>query len=170
MAVRESRSVMQNDTRAEDAPQARTLSPAAEFAGYAGLVPFVLAFLGVALLPDSGQRELAQRLALGYGAAILSFVGAVHWGLALARRLPFDAPIVLASILPSVVATAAVLLGGQRGLAALVGGFGLFWLYEHRRLGEALPGDYLALRRNLTLMVCATLALTAIISERAGLL
>jgi hypothetical protein len=93
----------------------------------------------------------------------------VHWGLALAGRWRWSAQVALGSILPSVVATAAVLLGGQRGLGLLVAGFGVFWVYEHRRLGEALPADYLSLRRNLSVAVCALLALTMILSERAGL-
>ena len=42
-----------------------------------------------------------------------------------------------------------------------VGAFGGFWLYEHRFLGAAiLPPAYLALRRWLTLIVCAALGLS----------
>lgn len=145
------------------------LSPLAEWIGYAGLLPFLAAMLGVGLAPDLEQRDLAQRLGIGYGAAILSFVGAVHWGLAVAGRWRWSTGIALGSIAPSVVATVAALLGGQRGLGLLVVGFGIFWVYEHRRLGEALPADYLALRRNLSVAVCAMLALTMILSERAGL-
>ena len=62
-----------------------------------------------------------------------------------------------------------MLVGGQRGLALLVAGFGLFWIYEHRRLGERLPPDYLRLRRNLSLAVCSLLALTMILSDAKGL-
>jgi hypothetical protein len=145
------------------------LSPLAEWIGYAGLLPFLGAMLGVGLAPGIEQRDLAQRLALGYGATILSFVGAVHWGLAVAGRWRWSTGVALGSILPSVVATAALLLGGQRGLGLLVVGFGFFWFYEHRRLGPSLPPDYLALRRSLTLAVCAMLALAMILSERAGL-
>jgi len=145
------------------------ISPLAEALGYAGLLPFLLALLGVGLAPDIGQRDFAQRLAIGYGAAILSFLGAVHWGLALAGRWRWSPLVAFGSILPATLATAAAMLGGQRGLGLLVVGFGMFWVYEHRRLGEALPPDYLALRRNLSVAVCLLLALTMILSERAGL-
>ncbi|MCU0759385.1 MAG: DUF3429 domain-containing protein [Steroidobacteraceae bacterium] len=145
------------------------LSPLAEWIGYAGLLPFLGAMLGVGLAPGIDQRDLAQRLGIGYGATILSFVGAVHWGLAVAGRWRWSAGVAFGSIAPSVVATLAVLLGGQRGLGLLVVGFGLFWVYEHRRLGASLPPDYVALRRTLSLAVCALLALTMILSERAGL-
>ena len=145
------------------------LTPLAEAIGYAGLLPFLAALLGVGLAPAIEQRDFAQRLGLGYGAAILAFVGAVHWGLALAGRWAWSAGVVAGSILPAVIATAALLLGGQRGLGLLVVGFGLFWVYEHRRLGAALPPDYLALRRNLSVAVCVLLALTMMLSEHAGL-
>ena len=36
-----------------------------------------------------------------------------------------------------------ILLGGQRGLALLVVGFGVFWLYEHRASAPQLPPAYL---------------------------
>ncbi len=62
------------------------LAPLASNLGHAGLLPFLVALLGVGLAPSLEVRDLAQRLAIGYGAAILSFVGAVHWGLALAGR------------------------------------------------------------------------------------
>jgi membrane-associated phospholipid phosphatase len=68
-------------------------------------------------------------------------------------------------VLPSVWAAAALLLGGSRGLALLLAGFGSFWLYESRRLDDGLPPDYLALRRQLSIAVCALLALTVLASE-----
>ena len=119
------------------------LSPLAEAAGYAGLLPLLGALLGVGLLPTFEQRDLAQRLAIGYGATLLSFVGAVHWGLAVAGRWAWSPAVIGGAILPAAVATLALLVGGQRGLALLVVGFGLFWVYEHRRQGERLPADYL---------------------------
>jgi hypothetical protein len=145
------------------------VSPLAEAAGYAGLLPFLGALLGVGLLPTFEQRDLAQRLALGYGATILSFVGAVHWGLAVAGRWAWSPGVVVGSTLPAVVATLALLVGGQRGLGLLVVGFGLFWVYEHRQQGARLPPAYLSLRRSLSLAVCSLLALTMILSESAGL-
>ena len=79
------------------------VSPLAEAAGYAGLLPFLGALLGVGLLPTFEQRDLAQRLALGYGASILSFVGAVHWGLALAGRWTWSPTVVGGAILPEMM-------------------------------------------------------------------
>jgi hypothetical protein len=145
------------------------LSTAAVWSGYAGVLPFLLCLLGVLLAPQSAWRAFAQQAAVDYGAVILSFVGALHWGLALAGRLRGDLKTIIASVLPSIIAAIALSLDGQRALALLVAGFGGFWLYEHHQLRDRLPADYLGMRRNLTLAVCGTLALTLFASDAAGL-
>ena len=146
------------------------MHPAAIWAGYLGLLPFVAALLCAVFGHGPLWWQVSERLALGWGAAILGYVSAVHWGLALAGRWPWTASIVLGSTLPSVLAAAAVLIGEGRGLALLVVGFGLFWLYEHRQNQQDLPADYLALRRNLSLTVCVLLAMTAIALDNARML
>lgn len=146
-----------------------SLSAAAELAAYAGLAPLVACPIAMAFLPSYAHRLLAQQIALGYGAAVLAAVGAVHWGLALAGRLRWTAERLAGALLPAVCAAASVALNGQRGLALLVVSLGVFWLYEHRSVGGELPEDYLKLRRNLTLAGCCLLALTMIVSDSAGL-
>jgi hypothetical protein len=145
------------------------LNTSAEIVSYAGLIPLILCLLGVALLPDYTTRELAQRIAIAYGAVALAFVGAVHWGLALAGHLAWSPARIAASILPAASGAAATVLGGQRGLGLLVVGFGVFWLYEHQRVGTELPAPYLSLRRNLSLGACMLLSVTMILSDKAGL-
>jgi hypothetical protein len=145
------------------------LDTTAELVSYAGVAPFVLCLLGVGLLPSYEQRELAQRIAIAYGAVVLAFAGAVHWGLALAGQLEWRPVRIAGAVLPAVLGVAAVVVGGQRGLALLVIGFGGFWLYEHRNVAAELPAPYINLRRNLSLVVCALLAVTMILSDTAGL-
>jgi hypothetical protein len=147
------------------------LPVAAELVSYLGVAPLVLCLLGVGLLPQADARELAQRIALAWGAVLLVACASVHWGLALAGRLPWEPlPLrILAALLPAVCAAAALVAGGERGLALLVVGLGGFWLYEHRVVGAALPPAWLALRRNLTLACCMLLALTMFASEPAAL-
>lgn len=127
--------------------------------GYGGLVPFVAAVLGIALL-DGEPRVFAARALLAYGAVILSFIGAVHWGLVLARPACEAPQRLLAGVLPALAGLVALLLPERYGLALLVVAFGAFWLYEHRVLSaRLLPSAYLGLRRNLTLGVCSLLTL-----------
>lgn len=142
---------------------------AAEWAGYLCVAPLLLGLAAVGLAPDYAQRELAQRITLAWGGALLAFTGAVHWGLALAGRLNFDAARIVGALAPAVVAAAALVIGGQRGLALLVVGFGVFWLYEHRSLASRLPPAYLTLRRQLSVAICLLLAVTMIVSDAAGL-
>jgi hypothetical protein len=144
-------------------------SAAAEWAAYLCLAPLLLGLAGVALLPEPDQRELAQRATIAWGAALLAFGGAVHWGLALAGRLPWRPLRIGGALFPAVLAAAGVLVGGQRGLAVLAVGSGLFWLYEHRSLGAQLPAPYLALRRQLAGASCLLLAVTMLVSDAAGL-
>jgi hypothetical protein len=156
------------NTKGGDTAASR-LNTIAEIVSYAGVVPFVLCLLGVAMLPGYEERELAQRIAISYGAVVLAFAGAVHWGLALAGQLAWSPLRIAGAIMPALLGAAAPLLGGQRGLALLVVGFGVFWLYEHRNVGAELPAAYLSLRRNLSLVVCTLLAFTMILSDTAGL-
>ena len=129
-------------------------------AGYLGLLPFAGALL-LAAFGDAATAELGLHVAVAWGAVILTFIAAVHWGLALAGRWRWSPAVIIVSTAPSVLGAAAVLVGGERAIALLVAGFGIFWLFEHRRLAADLPADYLALRRVLSIGVCVLLALTA---------
>lgn len=144
-------------------------SPAAELVSYAGAAPLLLCLIGVGMLPGYALRELAQRIALSYGAVLLAFTGAVHWGLALAGQMSWTRVRIAGAVLPALVAMAALLVGGQRGLALLVVGFGLFWVYEHRNAAPELPPAYLSARRNVSAAVCTLLALTMVLSNTVGL-
>jgi len=59
-------------------PSANRLPAALDIAGYAGVVTFLLCLLGEVMLPGYEQRDLAQRIAVAYGAVVLTFAGAVH--------------------------------------------------------------------------------------------
>ena len=150
-------------------PALSPLAPVLEWASYACVAPLMLGLAGVGLLPGFAARELAQRGTLAWGAALLAFTGAVHWGLALGGRMPWRGTAIVAALAPAVCAALAVMIGGQRGLALLVVGFGMFWLYEHRVLGAQLPPAYLSLRRQLSVAICVLLAVTMIISDAHGL-
>ena len=145
------------------------LGAAAELLAYAGIAPLIACLVGVAFLPSYALRLLAQEIAIAYGAVLLAALGAVHFGLALGGRLAWTLERLAAATLPGVCAVASVVVGGQRGLALLVVAAGLFWLYEHRRIGHELPEEYLRLRRNLTLAGLILLALIMILSDSVGL-
>lgn len=128
--------------------------------GYGGLVPFVACALFLLLVPDPQTRHVAGRVLLGYGAVILSFIGGVHWGLVLSRPQSKSTGMLVIGVLPSLVGWATLLMAFEPAVAVQVGAFGGFWLYEHRVLGpRVVPPPYMALRRWLTLVACASLGL-----------
>jgi hypothetical protein len=147
-----------------DASMRTELPPWMATLGYAGLVPFAACAVLLLAVPEAGLRSLVERALLGYGAVILSFLGGVHWGLAL-RGDPGRGPRMLAiGVVPSLVGWVALLAPFETAAAIQVGAFGAFWLYEHRVLGPSvLPAAYLALRRWLTVGVVASLGLALMV-------
>jgi glutaredoxin-related protein len=120
--------------------------------GYAGLLPFVAALLGF-LLGGDAREEYFSRQFIAYGAVILSFVGAVHWGVALGSggmrvmRLSF-------SIMPALLAWAALLLPAAPAAWLLLAGFILLRAWEASPpVAGTLPHWYRALRARLTAAV-----------------
>lgn len=127
--------------------------------GYGGLLPFI----GLAVLSavDAPRAPWWSQALVGYGAVILSFVGAVHWGLAMA--LPHLDPLLRRrafawSVVPALIAWPATVLAGPAASGLLVLGFALHLLQDHRLAGPAqLPAWYLPLRWHLTVVASACL-------------
>lgn len=125
---------------------------AGQWLGYAGLIPFLAALAGFMLSDDVRQAYFAQQF-LAYGAVILSFVGAVHWGVALGggrlrmMRMAF-------SVLPALLAWAALLLPAAAGAWLLFAGFvGLRMWEASPPVAETLPAWYRSMRTRLTGLV-----------------
>lgn len=94
--------------------------PWAERLGWAGLLPFV-ALAAAALLGPASLRGLFALALLAYGATIASFLGAIHWGLAMRGPTPAQAqafPFVW-GVVPSLLAWLALLAQPAPGLVAL---------------------------------------------------
>ena len=81
------------------------LPPAAQWLGFAGLVPQVaLAVVVIGGPPD--LASVAMRLALCYAALILSFIGGVWWGLSAQPGKRTGPWLWLAAVAPSLIAFA----------------------------------------------------------------
>lgn len=85
--------------------------------GYAGLLPFAALALAVLWLGSAYQAPFAFAL-LAYGATIASFLGAIHWGIAM-RGHGASAPLYLWGVIPSLVAWLALLAPLAWGLLLL---------------------------------------------------
>ena len=128
--------------------------------GYGGLLPFLALTLGSVL--DVHHRLIWADALVGYGAVILSFVGALHWGLAMAlpdlsdtaRRGRY-----VWSVVPALLAWPATLLSADYAALLLIIGFVAHYLQDRSLAGRAsLPGWYLPLRLQLTAVACLCLA------------
>ncbi len=133
--------------------------------GLGGLIPFVCITAAILFFPANVPVPRLVVALVDYGAVILSFLGAVHWGLALAGD-PIGVPGQPAAmrarlglgVLPALAGWAALLVAlvGRPlpALFLLLLGFALTSLAETRagRLGLMPPG-YLSLRTLLTAVV-----------------
>jgi uncharacterized membrane protein len=99
---------------------------------------------------------------IGYGSVILSFVGAVHWGIALTRSDLGEQrrnSTWIWSVVPALLAWLALLVTPIVATIVLVAGFVAQYLQDRRLSGQAsLPTWYLPLRLRLTSVACACLA------------
>jgi glutaredoxin len=120
--------------------------------GYGGLVPFVLGLLAVGLVADPALRARAGDLTLAYGAIVLAFLGAVHWGRLLERGTLAEAPMLAVwGVMPSVVGWLSLAL--PFAWAAPIQALLFLEVYiMDRQLLRTEPGarPYLALRGRLT--------------------
>ena len=90
--------------------------------GYGGLIPFVGLAVALWLVPSDGWR-LAGMALVAYGAAISSFLGAIHWGLVMREGPSQPVPALLWGVVPSLLGWVALLLSHASGLlliAALI--------------------------------------------------
>jgi len=129
--------------------------------GLGGLIPFWA--LALSALGSFGLPPVYALFALlTYGAVILSFVGAIWWGLVTASPASFDKTLFyLWSVVPALVGWFATLIGPDLGVLLLGLGFLLQWALDAwlvHRGPVALPGWFFLFRTLLTVGVLSALA------------
>jgi hypothetical protein len=142
------------------------LDPVRKILGYAGLIPFVAGMLAIALLTDAGIRRQVELMLIGYGAVILSFLGAVHWGrLVAAPALGMVAPLAMWSVVPSLLGWASLLLPFSTAAPALALLFAAVYLVDRVLLGERdAPEGYMTMRLHLTVVVVLSLLVSWVVA------
>ncbi|MCX7382692.1 MAG: DUF3429 domain-containing protein [Alphaproteobacteria bacterium] len=136
--------------------------------GLLGLVPLLGCAAAALWLPgDKGQSYLSALIA--YAAVILSFLGAVHWGLVIGAMTPRAGGMRLVlGVMPALLGWVALLLAGAIGsgsaLLTLIAGFTATIYVESRAAqGGLVPRGYMRLRWGLSAVVVLTLLAVTIV-------
>lgn len=131
----------------------------AAWLGAAGVIPFLAGAAGMWLLPPA-QADDAARLMVAYGAVILSFMGAIHWGLVMWRNDDECQNWYVVSVLPALAAWVALMLPPLPALSLLAVAFILVYAFDRTAIAAGIaPPWYRALRTPLTTAVATLLLL-----------
>ena len=152
----------------------RRLPSIAVIVGLLGLLPFLAGGLGAAAFRHPLQAGRALEALIAYGAVILSFLGAVHWGIALEDDTGLaDLARFGLGVVPALIGWVALLAEtdglADAALVLLVLGFGATMAVEQRGATRGLvPPAYLGLRWVLSVVVLLGL-LAVLVLRVAGL-
>ncbi|ALV25683.1 DUF3429 domain-containing protein [Pannonibacter phragmitetus] len=137
--------------------------------GVAGLIPFAAASLMTFAGPPELRPQAAFALA-AYGAVILSFLGGIHWGVAMAASTGQDGPFeegdlltrLAIAVAPSLAGWAGLLLPQTSGLLLLAACFAAMFALDLTASREGkFPLWYPALRLPLSAGAAASVLLGA---------
>jgi hypothetical protein len=135
--------------------------------GTAGLVPFVVLTSALYALPAVNAPVVLLWL-ISYAAVVLSFVGAIHWGVAMVHAQVPEAErgVFMAwSVVPALAGWMGLLLPAEAGLLLLGATFVVHYAADRQFAQRfALPRWYLRLRGGLTgvVVLCLLFSLARI--------
>lgn len=128
--------------------------------GYAGLIPFVALALIMQFLPLT-NRPLAMAALIAYGAVITSFLGAIHWGLAMRDTHNKRAAPYVWGVIPSLVAWLALLLESALGLWILAVLLWACYAVDRSVYPKHLLQGWLPMRLRLTVLASVSCVFVA---------
>lgn len=164
--------------RTARAANALTLAGALPFLALTALLPFGKPLADALELPALGQQIefWAGIMLVLYAAVILSFLGGIRFGVAVAEPLrPGARRDVIVSVLPSLAAWGLAIVGGLglfSGLTVVTGGalalfaacFLLQWAWDRRAASAGtVPEWFGRMRSRITAIVAPTLAVAAVL-------
>ena len=129
----------------------------ARLLGFGGLLPFVILAAAIVMGLHTPLASAHDWL-IGYGAVILSFVGALHWGAQLSSQQPSAGRFVW-SVVPALIAWLALMLPAKAGAFCLIAGLISCWACDMRVIRKKeWPSFMGALRTILTAIACLSLS------------
>jgi hypothetical protein len=137
------------------------LEKLAKVLGYAGLIPFIVFSLGTwVTLPLVDNPHFVL---MAYAAIILSFMGAIHWGVAMSRSSASELTQLGLSVIPALIGWLALLIASVYGYLLLIFCFSALFLADKSATHAGLlPQWYLPMRMVLTTVVVLCLIAAAL--------
>jgi hypothetical protein len=126
----------------------------ARLLGIAGLLPFVAGAAALWTLPPEWLGFAANAL-LAYAALIVSFLGGIHWGLAMPQPTLRRKQLIW-GVLPSLLGWAALLLNSVWGLVLMAASLLLCYVVDTHLYRAQGLGPWLRLRAMLTAVAVAS--------------
>ena len=118
---------------------------------YAGLIPFV-ALAPAIWIADKEVSALASFALVGYGASITSFLGAIHWGLAMRETHQQRKASYIWGVIPSLIAWLALLQIPAFGLILLTLLLWICYAIDRATYTRYLLRSWLGMRLRLTVV------------------
>ena len=132
----------------------RRLPPLAQWLGYAGLIPFI-ALAAIAVRANPAEQSLATFALRAYAVTIVSFLGAIHWGLAM-RQVHPNQLLLWWGVAPSLVAWMSMLVEPMAGCFMLAATLWLCFLVDRRVYPAFRLQAWLTMRLVLTTVASAS--------------
>lgn len=144
---------------------AMQLRSQAQLLGYAGLIPFI--FLCIAAWLDLYFIDRPHYLLQSYAAVILSFMGAIHWGMVISAPGNEARVQLVVSVVPPLLGWFALMLPQVTGYSLLIVSFIGLCFYDGAVSRKfALQPWYVSMRVVLTTIVVLCLTLAAVAAAR----
>jgi len=136
-------------------------SQTSKLLGYAGLIPFVALSAFLLIFPDSINKEKVIFSLLAYGITIISFLGAIHWGLTMQQKNP-NRLLLMWGVIPSLLGWISLLLGSVTGLLLLTATLWLCFVMDYKIYPKFGLTHWLYMRFTLTAVASISVALSVI--------
>ncbi len=132
--------------------------------GYSGVIPFVVLAVCIALGFDLNALGItdANGKLISYGAVIISFIGAVHWGVAMHTSGSKQNLLFIYSVIPALVAWVWMFFNDRAALFGMGLTVAAMLFVDRQLLSDSVPRGYLKMRLHLTVVVAGCLLLAAL--------
>ncbi len=129
--------------------------------GYAGLIPFI-GLSVISVLWNGIHHSAILFSLLAYGATIISFLGAIHWGLAM-REEQADRIAIIWGVIPSLIAWGSLIVDTRWGLACQFITLWICFFVDFKRYPKFGVSQWMSMRFQLTVIAGICLALPVLI-------